>query len=459
MATRRQFVQGVSLGASGFLLNPILGKVQAEAAGVARRPTRFVFLVEGNGLNPKQIHPEGIPFVGREKRKELADTPLVDLKLPPALDPLNEYKDKLTIVQGLSGRIAGGGHSNNFGALGAFNAQGGVGRTGKPAAETIDAALGKANPAIFPLVTLGITDRPEHTVVYNCSAWRAGQKLPTQCRPDLAHNMLFGAVAKGEGKKDFAARTNLLDYIVDDIKRVQTRFGTEDRQKLDQYLQSYESLRDRRSRLVEVSDALRKVAPVPDDKYQSAVETDRLDAHFDMAAAALIGGLTNVVTIASGVGDPYFSVKFTGLGIDFGKHGIGHGGSYNGMTWDQMAVKIRRFHFELVARLMKKLEAIREGDGTMLDNTVIVYLSDAAEGHHSRCWEWPFVVIGDLGGRLKRPGRYLSYPNYGLDGHRTTNCLYNTFLHAAGAPRDDFGQSDPKLAEQHQKGPLSELLS
>ena len=151
-----------------------------------------------------------------------------------------------------------------------------------------------------------------------------------------------------------------------------------------------------------------------------------------------------MLTIASGCGDPFFSVKFTGLGINFGKHAIGHCGSYNGMTWDQMAIKIRRFHFELMAGLARKLDRVPEGDGTMLDNTVIVYLSDAAEGHHSRCWEWPFVVLGDLGGRLKTRGRYLCYPRYADPGHRTVANLYTSFLHAAGAPRDRFGLADPK---------------
>ena len=63
-----------------------------------------------------------------------------------------------------------------------------------------------------------------------------------------------------------------------------------------------------------------KTAPRVTDKFKSEVESDRLDAQFDIAAAALIGGLTNSLTIASGVGNPYFSVKFTGLGIDIGKH-------------------------------------------------------------------------------------------------------------------------------------------
>ena len=94
----------------------------------------------------------------------------------------------------------------------------------------------------------------------------------------------------------------------------------------------------------------------------------------------------------------------------------------------------------------------------MLDNTLIVYLSDAAEGHHSRCWEWPFVLIGDLGGKLKC-GRYLSYPDYGLPGHRTFNSLYNSLLHAAGAPRDDFGMADGMLKDLDQSGPLAELMA
>ena len=82
---------------------------------------------------------------------------------------------------------------------------------------------------------------------------------------------------------------------------------------------------------------------------------------------------------------------------------------------------IRRFHFDLIARLAKKLESVPEGDGTMLDNTVIVYVSDGAEGHHSRCWEWPMVVLGNAGGKLKT-GRYVDYPGYGQLGasHEST---------------------------------------
>ena len=99
-----------------------------------------------------------------------------------------------------------------------------------------------------------------------------------------------------------------------------------------------------------------------------------------------------------------------------------------------------------------------EGDGTMLDNTLILYLSDAAEGHHSRCWEWPFVMIGDLGGQLNAGGRFLCYPKYGNQGHRTIANLYTTLLHTVDAPINHFGLKDPGLADMDQDGPLSELL-
>lgn len=459
MTTRRTFLQGMTLGAGGVLLSPVLQRIEAQANGKSSIPPRFVFVVEGNGLPPQQIHPEKLPFTKREKREDYEEHSLAKVDLPTALEPLTPYKDRLALIQGLSGRICGGGHSNNFGALGAFNAKGGVGRSGNAPSATIDAALAKINPGIFPVVNLGISDKPQHTVIYNSSAWGPGQLLPTQCHPDLAFNTLFGSVVKGEGQKDFTANSNLLDFMIDDIKSARSRLNSSDNEKLDQYLGAYESLRDRQSRLVQIEDKLAKVVPDVSDKYKSIVETDRLDAHFDLAAAALIGGLTNIVTLASGVGDPFFSVKFTGLGIDFGKHGIGHGGNYKGMTASEMSTKIRKFHMQLIARLMKKLEGIKEGDGTMLDNTVIVYLSDAAEGHHSRCWEWPFVVIGNLNGRLKADGRYMVYPFYGRKGHRTMNNLYNTLLHAANNPTNDFGQEDPNLKDLDQAGPLSELLA
>lgn len=461
--TRRQLIQRASLSA-GLLslspvLSPVMAQIQAQAAGRGMGGARrFLFVVEGNGLNPAQVTPATIKRPRESDRTRLVDVSLKEHALPRALEPLDPWKDRVTIVQGLSGKVCGGGHSNNFGALGCYNARGGVGNSGNCRAETIDVALGKKLGGIFPQVGLGISDRPEHNVIYNCSVWDAGKPMPTTCHPMTAYANLFGSVAGGDAKAQFMARSNMLDFLSGDIRKLRREVGAAEKDKLEAHIEAYETLRNRQSRLNEIESTLRKHAPVVGDKFKSDVETDRLDAHFDLAAAALIGGLTNVATIASGVGDPYFSVKFTGLGIQFAKHGIGHGGSYNGMTWEHMAILIRRFHFEQIARLMTKLQAVPEGDGTMLDNTVIVYLSDAAEGHHSRCWEWPFVVIGNAGGKLSS-GRFIDYPYWGKPGHREIGNLYTTLLHAAGEDRPYFGMHEPQLKAVSADGPLPELLA
>jgi hypothetical protein len=180
---------------------------------------------------------------------------------------------------------------------------------------------------------------------------------------------------------------------------------------------------------------------------------------FLFVVEGMIGGLTNVATIASGVGFPYFSIQFQGLGIDMPKHNIGHALYLkDDVTGWELSQKIRAFHFQLIARFMQKLQSVPEGDGTMLDNTVIVYLSDGAETHHSRCFEWPFVVLGNARGKLKTNGQYVVLPDYGRPGHRTINTLYTALLHAAGTPRDDFGSPDPNLDTAMFRGPLPELL-
>ena len=461
---RRQFFRDASLAAGGTLLSPLLTQIRAQAAG-AKLPPRFVFVVEGNGLEWQQITPLGFPQRkqisaggGRVPTSGGVDASLAGRELPEALQPIAKYQDQLTVVNGLSGKIAGGGHSSDFGALGAYNCGSGVGSSGMPKDETIDVALGKQLGGVFPHIGLGISDRSQHDVIYNSSAWGPAQPMPTICHPTTAYGHLFGSVAGGASKDEFNAKTNLLDFLIDDVKRLEKEVPASEKEKLAAHLNGYEDMRKRQSRLGEIEGTLRKCAPEVTDKFRSEVESDRLDAHFDLAAASLIGGLTNSVTIASGVGNPHFSVKFTGLGIDFGKHGIGHGGSYNGMTAEQMKVKIRKFHFQLMADFMAKLDAVPEGDGTMLDNTCIVYLSDAAEGHHSRCREWPMVLLPGKHTGIKG-GRYLEMPAYGEDGHREIGNLYTTLLHAAGDKRPYFGKHDAMLkGKAAGDGPVEQLL-
>ena len=186
---RRDALKTLGLSAGATFLAPILGRIEARAAGKAGPAKRFVFVVESNGVRPEQLVPSGVV---RDARKTEAlngpeafhDVTLKDKELPFSLEPVKAWKDKVTIVQGLSGRVCGGGHSNNFGALGCFPTRG---ESTNILGETIDGALAKANAGIFPHIGLGISKRVENNVIYNISAIGPNKGLPTMCNPANAY--------------------------------------------------------------------------------------------------------------------------------------------------------------------------------------------------------------------------------------------------------------------------------
>ncbi|MEM1224729.1 MAG: DUF1552 domain-containing protein [Planctomycetota bacterium] len=454
---RRRFLQSLSLGAAAPLLLPTLDRICMAADGELP-PLRFLFVVEGNGLPPLQVVPKNMPFRQRQERNSFASWRIDDATLPIGMEPIDAYKDRLTIVQGLSGRMCSGGHSSDHGTLGAYHAN--QGRSIKGA--TVDGLLGQHFPSIFNNVVLGVSSRKKQ-IDFNLSASGPGKSIATIYDPIVAYQRLFGSVADGDGRNEFSARQNLLDHVRGKIKQVQSELGTLEKDKLDAYLHAVESMRRRSQRLLTAGDRLQEIIPHTDDKYTSSGAVDRLDAHFEMATTALIGGLTNCVTISSGVGMNNFQITFKGLGITKDKHVIGHSiGNKNenseGQGWGE-SERIRAYHFGLIARTLDALSEVKEGNGTMADRTVVVYLSDAAELHHSRCFEWPMVVLGNANGRLKQGGLYVEYPDYGMTGHRTINCMFNTLLHVSGLFVDDFGQHDPMLQKAMHFGPLTEIMT
>ena len=454
--TRRQMLHGTVLGAGAGMLGPVLDQLAAHAAGDEKRAIRkrVVFVVQSNGMSPNHLLPSGVqrPMNGRPTNEKLEEVSLMDRDLHAALEPLNPFKERLSLVQGLSGRIALSDHSANHGALGCYPANKG------PMAATIDCVLGEANPGIIPQIALGLAERVDETMNYRLSAAGPGKTNPIQCSPELAFKALFGSVSGGSSRAAFDRRTNLLDFMANDVKRAQANLVAEERFKLDQYLEAFENLRDRQAKIDGIQDQLKTHAPKLDDKFKKPTETNRLEAQFEIAAAALITGLTNVITLASGGGGQHY-VAFPELGIPVGGHHYGHGGGVNGKTYEDCFVAVRKYHCKLIAGLARKLESIKEGDGTMLDNTVIVYLSDSGDGHHPQLWEWPVILVGDLGGKLKTRGRFLQFPAYGMKSHRTMANLYCTLLHALGKPRDKFGVADPGLKDINQSGTVQELLA
>jgi hypothetical protein len=432
-------------------LSPFLRHLRMLDGPDGRRqlPKRFVFVVKGSGLQGDFLEPEGLKRGG----DELIDASLQGRQLPESLLALEPYRDRLTILQGLSGKMCTIGHSSFYGALGAYKA---TGQT-PPTAATIDGHLSERFPSVFNHVGLKMGTGGAGTAYPAISAIGKGRQLPFQCNPQLAYMNLFGSIVdSGDIAKKYQRSGSVLDFMSDDIKKLRSRLPGPEKEKLEHYLDGFETLKNRRRKLVSMQAQLKANAPELNDKYTSKVATHHLDAHFDMATAALITGITNVVTLHC---DDLQS-SYAGLGITPTVHSIGHGSSNGTETAQQCRNRIRTFHVELIAAMAERLAAVPEGDGTMLDNTVIVYLSDNSNLHHSTGIEWPMLVLGNLGGQLKTNGRYLAYPRYGRRNHRTIGNWLTTLCHAAGIPQDHFGQADLALAKEiDQLGPLPELLT
>lgn len=456
---RRSILKGASLGAGAGVLGPLVRQLEAQAAGgAAPPPARFLFVLLPNGCPAAEINPVDFPLLPHDKRKDLVVEPIGDRKLHPSMAAVEKYKARVTVLQGLSGTCANcpgseesaGGHSKAWAALGAFMAMNNT----VPAA-TVDWAVGNAGGGLFDNLCLGVTKDPSTTVVYDVSASGPGRKNPTLCTPTLAYNTLFGSVASGRAAQEFAAKTNVLDFLARDVATLRAAVGSAERDKLDAHLHAYETLRGRQAGLTARGDALKKHAPPVTDKFTSPVETHRLSAQFDLAAAALAGGLTTSVTISCAGGRAFNNFAFTGLGIETGLHGIGHASKYE--DYATPMAKIRSYVFAEIAGVMDKLAAVPEGNGTVLDNTLVVFTSDFGEAHHAQTKEWPFVLIGTLGGRLKA-GRVLVYPPFMARGHKALNHLYTTLMYTVGKRPKTFGTPDVKLKDFDMTGPLQELL-
>ena len=458
--SRRRFLKGMTLGAGGVVLAPLVRQMEAHAAGRANAlPRRFVFVIKSSGLTPKAIRPVDVKL---SDGRRTVDLPLKDYKLPETLQSLEAFKDQLLILEGLSGCNFEGNHSSYYGALSCHHAP------EKPVAATVDCLLGKLNPAPFPNYgfapnghSIGNNGGPtvQDTAVFpKISAYGQNNPMPYQASAEKAYRQLFGSALdlKAGGQKEFDLQTNLLDFLADDTRKLAKEVGKEEREKLDHYLNAFESVRARNDQLVGMQEAIKKNAPKFTSQYASTVFTDRVSVFFELAAAALITGLTNVISIRA----DWLSVKYDTFGFKTTSvHDIGHGKTTdNGFTAEKARDTIRKFQVDLIADLAGKLKKVPEGDGTMLDNTMIIYLSDTGEAHHSQRREWPFVVVGGTNMKLKTAGRYLRYPDYGSKGHKTIGNWYNTLLRASGAPHQDhFGQLDPNLRDLDLKGPLQEL--
>ncbi|MEN9634327.1 MAG: hypothetical protein RL077_2731 [Verrucomicrobiota bacterium] len=454
---RRTVLKRIALGAGGVVLQPFLNALAAEARGEAP-PPRIVFVIESNGLYDYHVRPEKLGKPGLydgSPQDRLVDAPLAGHALPNAISPLEAVKDRMSIVLGLSCAQVRPNHGAGYGALGCYWSGRDANSTANdPLFQTVDHALASPLPGIIPVFGLGVHGDAQTVFANTVSVSSPKRPLPMICQPEVAFQTLFGSVAEGDARKAFNVRNKLLDWTRADIRRVSRELSGTDREKLDVYLDTFEQMQTRQDKINAIQGNLQAHRPAI-DKFNSKRMTDRFEAQVALAVAALASRLTNVVVLDASCG-PHGYKTWTELGITKDGHAIGH--SINTPESAEFAAKIRRFHAERIADLARRMSAIKEGNGTLLDNTLIVYLSDSAEEHHGRGMQWPMVLVGNLGGRLKTAGRFLQYPGYKKAGHRTMSNFFLSLLHAVGDKREKFGEPDHELRDIDTAGPLAEIL-
>lgn len=423
----------------GLSLTPGNAQAASESAtNTASSPKRVIFFLQNHGFDPLTCIPDGL--------KESCALDGVTLEKP--MQALEPYKDRMHIITGLHGRHTNPGHSAYFGALGAYRGGTGV----PPSAATIDYALSQSLPqTILPPLCIGmesIESMKARPTLATLTASGPNQPVFMHCDPNMLYQMLFGSIAEGDIRKHYQARSNVMLEVERVAKLKANGLPKGDGERYEGYVNGFRDLNGMREKLSAISGQLKQYAPKLDERYTNPkFETDWHDALLEIGIAALQANLTNVLTIASGCGEYFGSWK--GLGITDTGHGLGHIDQPSNQIW----TKIRHYNCEMLVKLMKALEATPEGLGSMMDNTLIVYSSNNAEKQHSDGATWPFVLLGNAGGRFKT-GQYTHIKE------RPINDLYTTFLHGIGAPVDRFNM-DKNLATLHHSkvGPIEELLA
>ena len=412
-------------------------------------PRRVVFFLQNHGFCPAHAVPEGITLRPRAQ-DQVEDIDLTEHRLPKWIDPLEPIKHRLTILQGTNGRHVDPYHGAPYGALGGY-----LKSKSTPRDQTIDCALGAVRPGVLPLLAFGwgtLERMRDNGIGYASSAWGPQIPAPLFCDPNLAFSNLFGVARQGLDRRLFEADTELFEFARQDADQLDRQLSGPERARFATYRDGLAMIAEQRRRLLEMTDRLAANAPAVTDRFtKPRFETDWWEASLEVATSALIAGVTNVITICSGFCESTGS--WNGLSLSRQGHAMGHQNQEEAEDW----LVLRRYNMHHLLQVVRALEAVPEGTGTMMDNTVIVYTSCHGESQHSKGDRWPFLLIGNLGGTI-RSGRYISYPAYPHRLARSINALYLTLLHAFGDRRDHFNLAGP-IASVDRHGPLDELLA
>jgi len=404
-------------------------------------PLRMAFLYVPNGMHMEDWTPDQ---VGE------------NFQLKPIMEPLANLREYLTVISGLTldgARPHGDGGGDHARSVAAFltgahprKTDGANIRNGVSVDQVAASKIGAKTR--FPSLELGC--EPSATAGncdsgYSCAytsniSWRdESTPVAKEVNPRAVFDRLFGSGdASEEGRaKDLRRlkRKSVLDFVLSDAKSLQNKLGTADQKKLDEYLYS---VREIERRIVGGDKLPVQEEGVPDYPRPVGVPADyveHLRTMFDLMVLAMQTDSTRILSFM--YTNDSSNRSYPVIDVREGHHDLSH----HGRNKEKQAKisKINRHHVVQLAYFLEKLKNTPDGEGNLLDNSMIVYGSGIADGDAHNHNDLPIALFGRGGGTIK-PGRHLRVPN-----ETPLTNLYLSMLERMGAKTEKLGDSTGPL--------------
>jgi hypothetical protein len=401
--SRRTFLRGAGVTLSLPLLEAML-PAQTPLRETAAGKTRFAGIFFPHGMAPGWWVPkmEGSNF-----------------EMPFIMQPLQPFRERVVILSGLHSRSAepppGVTGSDHFVAAAYLCATKPKKTTGADiqADITIDQVIAQriGQETLLPSLQLAVEDPGASSSCgegYSCAytnsiSWSAPNKpLPMELNPQVVFERLFGDGSDPEERSARRRRQHsVLDMVMHSLGRLQKDVGPSDRARLDQYAEDIREI-ERRLDLAAKASADAPSIAVPAGVPEAFDEHIKLQ--FDLTALAFQSDTTRVATLLGARDLTNRSFPASGTNTGF------HGGSHHAENPDKIAdyAKINRYHVQMLAYFLGKLKAIPDGDGTLLDHSLILYGSNMGNSNQHQHYDVPHILAGGASGRLQG-GRHLAY--------------------------------------------------
>jgi len=428
---------------------PLLDSLLPRGAGGAESarvvPNRVAFFYVPNGIHMSAWTP------GSQG---------MDFELPPTLEPLKPFRKNLLVLSGLAqdtARAHGDGPGDHARAGACFltgvhpvKTAGANIRAGVSVDQVAAGIVGKNTR--FPSLELGCDPGLQsgncdsgYSCAYSANiSWKSeSTPMAKEVNPRLLFERLFTngerkEVAESRGRRR-NGRKSILDFVLDDARRLRERLGAADRHKLEEYLSSVEEVE---GRLVRHEKEREKPPLMPKPGGTPGAYRDHIRLLFDLLSLAFQGDLTRIATFMYANEGSNRSYPF--IGVKEGHHNLSH--HQNDPVKQGKLQKINQFHMEQFAHFLGKLESIREGEGTLLDHTMLVYGSCIGDGNRHNHNELPILLAGGGCGTLS-PGRHIRY-----NRNTPLNNLYLSLLDRMDSSTDTLGDSTGRLPRLYGEG-------